>query len=113
MASVANLLLRAALAGIIVVAVAEIARHWPRLAAVILFVPLIPPMVLLAMYLRDGDLAAVTHLSRQSLILMPLGLCFFIPLAAAPALRLTFWPAFVLGTVLMSAAVALAAAWWR
>lgn len=100
-----QLILRGLMAGIVVVAVTEIARHWPRLAAIILFVPLVPPLVLLSMYMKDGDAAAVSHLSRQSLLLIPLGLTFFVPMALAPALKVPFWPAFVAGIALMTAAV--------
>jgi hypothetical protein len=100
-----QLLLRILLAGLIVVAVTEIARLWPRLAAIILFVPLVPPLVLLSMYMKDGDAAAVSHLSRQSLLLIPLGLMFFVPLALVPALKIPFWLAFAGGIGLMSAAV--------
>lgn len=100
-----QLILRGLLAGLIVVAVTEIARLWPRLAAIILFVPLVPPLVLLSMYMKDGDAAAVSHLSRQSLLLIPLGLTFFVPMAFAPMLKIPFWIAFAGGVGLMTAAV--------
>lgn len=100
-----QIILRGLLAGLVVVAVTEIARRWPRLAAIILFVPLVPPLVLASMYLKDGDLPAVTRLARQSLALIPLGLLFFVPLALAPTLKLSFGAAFSMGIVLMSVSV--------
>jgi len=47
-------------------------------------------------------LKAISQLSRETLILVPLGLPFFMPLAFAQRLGLGFWAAFVAGIVLAS-----------
>jgi hypothetical protein len=96
-----KLLLNGLIAGLIVVAVTEIARRYPRVAEVILAVPLIVFAVYAVMYLRDPDLAPISKMARQMLVLVPLSLPFFVPLAFAHRLHLTFWPAFTLGLALV------------
>jgi hypothetical protein len=93
------------IAGFIVVAVSEVARRYPRVADVILAVPLVVFAVYALMYLRTGDLAPIARMARQMLILVPLGLTFFVPVAFAERLHLTFWPAFATGLALVAASV--------
>lgn len=93
------------IAGFIVVAVSEVARRYPRVADVILAVPLVVFAVYALMYLRTPDLAPIARMARQMLILVPLSLTFFVPVAFAERLHLTFWPAFALGLVLVAASV--------
>ena len=100
-----QLLVRGLAAGFIVVAVAEVARHFPRLGALILTLPIVIPAVFVLMYLRDGQLAPVARMSRETLMLIPLGLPFFVPLAFAQRLGLSFWPAFTAGLLLVSATI--------
>ena len=92
-------------AGFVVVAVSEIARRYPRVADVILAVPLVVFAVYALMYLRASDLAPITRMARQMLVLVPLSLTFFVPLAFAERLNLTFWPAFATGLALVTASV--------
>ena len=49
--------------------------------------------------------APISRMARQMLILVPLSLPFFVPLAFADRLHLTFWPAFALGLALVTVAV--------
>jgi hypothetical protein len=100
-------ILRGLAFGFLIVSVAEIARRFPRLGALILTLPIVIPIVFLAMYLRDGDLAPIAKLSRRTLILIPLGLPFFIPLAFAERLRLPFWAAFAAGLAIVAVLVTL------
>jgi hypothetical protein len=44
-------------------------------------------------------------MARQMLILVPLSLTFFLPVAFAERLHLTFWPAFATGLALVAASV--------
>lgn len=97
--------LNSLLAGVIVVAVGELARRLPRVADVILAVPLVVFAVYAVMYLRTPDLAPISRMARQMLILVPLSLPFFVPLAFAERLHLTFWPAFTIGLALVTATV--------
>jgi hypothetical protein len=94
-----------ALAGFVVVAVSEIARRSPRVADVILAVPLVVFAVYAVMYVRDPDLAPIARMARQMLVLVPLSLTFFVPVAFADRLHLTFWPAFAIGLALVTASV--------
>ena len=93
------------LAGFVVVAVSEVARRYPRVADVILAVPLVVFAVYALMYLRTPDLAPIARMARQMLVLVPLSLTFFVPLAFAERLHLTFWAAFAMGLALVTASV--------
>lgn len=93
------------LAGFVVVAVGEVARRAPRVADVILAVPLVVFAVYAVMYLREPDIAPISRMARQMLVLVPLSLPFFVPLALADRLHLAFWPAFALGLALVTVAV--------
>ena len=64
----------------------------------------------MATWLQTRDLPAVSRLARDTLVLVPLGLPFFVPLAFANQLRLGFWPA--VGTGLAAATVAIIAWFW-
>jgi len=97
--------LNGVIAGFVVVAVSEVARRYPRAADVLLAVPLVVFAVYALMYLRVPDLAPITRMARQMLILVPLSLPFFVPLAFAERLHLTFWPAFGMGLALVVASV--------
>jgi drug/metabolite transporter (DMT)-like permease len=92
-------------AGFVVVAVSELARRYPRAADVILAVPLVVFAVYALMYLREPDLAPIARMARQMLVLVPLSLIFFVPVAFADRLHLTFWPAFATGLALVTASV--------
>ena len=100
-----RLVVNGALAGFVVVAVSEIARRYPRVADVILAVPLVVFAVYAFMYLRVPDLEPISKMARQMLILVPLSLTFFVPLAFADRFHLTFWPAFAMGLALVTASV--------
>jgi len=91
--------------GMVIVGVAEIARVFPRLGALILTLPIVIPLVFLAMYLRDADIEPISRMSRETLILIPLGLPFFVPLALAQRLGWSFWPAFGAGLGIVAVAV--------
>ena len=93
------------IAGFVVVAVSEVARRYPRAADVLLAVPLVVFAVYALMYLRVPELAPITRMARQMLILVPLSLAFFVPLAFAERLHLTFWPAFAMGLAFVTASV--------
>jgi len=93
------------LAGFVVVAVSEVARRYPRVADVILAVPLVVFAVYALMYLRTPDLGPISRMARQMLVLVPLSLTFFVPLAFADRLHLSFWPAFATGLALVTTTV--------
>lgn len=100
-----RIVLHSLLAGALIVAVSEIARRFPRLGALILTLPIVIPAVFVVMYLRDRSLGPIARMSRETLMLIPLGLPFFVPLALAPKLNLSFWPAFLIGLALVTLTV--------
>ncbi len=50
-------------------------------------------------------MAVITGLARETLILVPLGLPFFVPFAFANKTGLTFWPSFILGVLMAGATI--------
>jgi hypothetical protein len=93
------------IAGFVIVAVSEVARRYARAADVILAVPLVVFAVYALMYLREPDLAPISRMAREMLVLVPLSLTFFVPVAFAERLQLTFWPAFAIGLAFVTASV--------
>lgn len=93
-------LLRTIVAAIIIGVVSEFSNRSPRMGAVLLTLPIVSIMAFLMTWFRDHDLKNLSQLSRETLILVPLGLPFFIPLAFAEQLGLRFWSALAAGLVL-------------
>jgi hypothetical protein len=93
---------RVALVAITIVVVAELSKRYPRFGALLLSLPIVSLLAFLVSWFQHRDLAAISRLSRETLILVPLGLSFFIPLAFAERLHLDFWSAFAGGIVLAS-----------
>lgn len=99
------LLIRAAIAAVIVVLVSEVSNRLPRLGALLLTLPIVSILAFVMTWQRDHDLAAISKLAKETLVLVPLGLPFFVPLAFAGKLGLGFWTASGLGLVLASASI--------
>ena len=95
-------LVRTVIAALIIGVVSEIAHRTPRLGAVLLTLPVVSIIAILMTWFKDHDLKNLSQLSRETLILVPLGLPFFIPLAFADRLGLNFWSALGAGLVLAS-----------
>jgi hypothetical protein len=93
------------IAGFVVVAVSEVARRYPRVAEVILAVPLGVFAVYAVIYQRVPELAPISKMARQMLVLVPLSLTFFVPLAFADRFHLTFWPAYAIGLALVTVSI--------
>jgi hypothetical protein len=100
-----QLILRGLLAGFLVVAVAEVARQWPRVGSLILTLPIVIPVVFVVMYLGNADVRPISRMAREILFLIPLGLPFFVPLAVAERMGWGFWSAFVMGLVLVTGTI--------
>jgi len=94
--------LRAVAGAIILVTVAEVSQRLPRLGALLLSLPIISILAFIMAWTRYHDLSAASRLARETLILVPLGLPFFVPLALADRFGLTFWPALAIGIGLAS-----------
>ncbi len=101
------ILIRFVIPVLIIAAVSELSRRAPRLGALLLTLPLISVLAFGAAWFRDHDLKAVSKLARETLILVPLGLPFFVPLAYADRLGLNFWSAMIAGLILASITIGL------
>jgi hypothetical protein len=101
------LIARGIIAGGVVVGVTVLAHRYPRWGAFILSMPLISFIAFLSAWQQRHDLRSISLVSRETLVLVPLGLPFFIPLAFAEKLGLSFWSAFGLGLLLAGVTVGL------
>ena len=95
-------ILRVGLAASIIVAVAELSKRFPRYGALLLSLPILSILAFVLSWLQHRDLPAISRMARETLVLVPLGLPFFVPLAFGERLGLGFWPCFIAG-VLMAA----------
>ena len=102
-----QLLIRGVIAGTVIVIVTELARRSPRLGAVVLTLPLISIVAFFLAWQREQDLTVVSRMARETLVLVPLGLPFFVPLAFAERVGLSFWPAFAAGLLLATLTISL------
>ncbi len=100
-----SLILKGLAAGAVVVVVSEIAARFPRLAALILFVPIAVPLVFIAMYMKEPSVGPIASLARQSLLLIPLSLPLFVPMALADRLGWSFWAALGVGLALLAGTI--------
>ena len=88
---------RVVIVSVIVVTVAEISRRYPRWGAILLSLPLVSILAFLASWFQHKDLPIISRVARETLILVPLSLPFFLPFAFAQRLSLGFWGSFVAG----------------
>jgi hypothetical protein len=98
-------IVRVLLVATIVVVVAELSKRNPRAGALLLSLPIVSILAILVGWFQHHDLPAISRLARETLVLVPLGLPFFIPLAFAQRLGLGFWSALVAGLVLASVTI--------
>lgn len=99
--------IRALIAGIAIALVTAIAKRFPRVGALILTLPLVSILAFIFVWAKDRDMQTISRLSRETLVLVPLGLPFFLPMALANQVGFSFWPAFILGVVLASITIGL------
>jgi hypothetical protein len=71
----------------IVVTVAEISKRYPRAGGPLLALPLVSVLAILATWFQQRDLSAISRLSRETLILVPLGLPFLVPFSLRSSTR--------------------------
>jgi len=96
---------RVLIAAVIVVAVADLSKRYPRVGALLLSLPLVSILAFLQGWFRHQDLPTLSRLARETLVLVPLGLPFFLPLAFAQRLGFDFWTALIAGMVLASMSI--------
>ncbi len=103
----AAFLLRIVIPILIILAVSEASRRSPRLGAFLLTLPLTSILAFGTAWFRDHDLKGLSQMARETLVLVPLGLPFFIPLAFAERLGLSFWSAMAGGLLLAAITIGL------
>jgi hypothetical protein len=95
-------LVRVGTVAVTIVVVAELSKRYPRYGALVLSLPLVSILAFLLSWLQHRDLQVISRLARETLVLVPLGLSFFVPLALAPRLGWSFWPSLASGVLLAS-----------
>ncbi len=100
-----QLVARGVIAGIVVVGVSVLSNRSPKMGAFLLTLPLVSILAFISSWYGRGDLNGISRLARETLVLVPLGLPFFVPLAFAGRLGLNFWAAFVAGLALASVTI--------
>lgn len=103
-------LIKGLIAGAIIVGVTEIGPKYPRIGGLLLTLPLISILAFVMAWTKQNDLPAISSLAKETLILVPLGLPFFIPLAFAVRLNLGFWSA--MGSGLLLATITIGVYFW-
>lgn len=95
------------IAAVTIAIVSDVSQRFSRLGALLLTLPVVSIIAFVMTWAQHHDLVAVSRLSRETLVLVPLGLPFFIPLAFAEKLGLGFWSSFALGVILASVTIGL------
>ncbi|MAT14924.1 MAG: hypothetical protein CMJ46_06605 [Planctomyces sp.] len=98
---------RALFAAVVVAAVSELADRFPRLGALLLKLPVVSIVAFIAVWQKEQDVKTISNLARETLVLVPLGLPLFIPLALSERYALGFWSALILGIVLAGGTIGL------
>lgn len=98
---------RAIVAGLVVAGVSELANRFPRLGALLLTLPIVSIVAFIAVWQKEQDTSTISRLARETLVLVPLGLPFFVPLAFSQRLGIGFWSAFWVGVIMASITVGL------
>ena len=102
--------LNAVISAAVILAVAEVSGRFPRLGALLLTLPLVSILAFIVLWTKEGEMTTISRLARETLVLVPLGLPFFIPFALSNRTGLSFWPTFVIGILLASVTIGL---WFR
>ena len=106
-----NTILKTILTGTIIVAVSQVGQRSPRWGALLLSLPLTSILAFALGWFESRNLPQLSRMARETLILVPLGLPFFLPLAFAERWQLSFGVAIGLGIVLASATIGAWMAW--
>ena len=104
------LIVKTLISAAIIVAVSEVAGRYPRVGGLVLTLPVVSIIAFVMTWTKQGEMGTITTLARETLVLVPLGLPFFLPFAVANRTGLSFWPSFALGLVLASLTIG---AWFQ
>ena len=95
-------IVRIGIAAVTIVAVAELSKRFPRYGALLLSLPIVSILAFVLGWFQYHDLPAISKLAKETLILVPLGLPFFVPFAFSNQSGLGFWGSMGLGVILAS-----------
>ena len=95
-------IIRWGIAALTLAVVSYVAEKNPRLGAFILTLPVLSMIAIVLQWQQTQDLGTTSRFARETLILVPLGLPFFVPLAFAERLGIGFWAAITFGLLLAS-----------
>lgn len=98
-------IIRVLIAAATIVAVAELSKRFPRYGALLLSLPVVSILAFLFSWFQFHDLPAISKLARETIVLVALGLPFFVPFAYAERLGVGFWTAMGLGILLAALSV--------
>ena len=98
-------IIRGAIAGLVVIGVTEFSTKSPRFGALLLTLPIVSIVAFVMTWTKTSDMSTISRLAKETLVLVPLGLPFFVPLALADRWGLSFWPAFLAGLLCASVTV--------
>ena len=93
-------ILRVVIAAATIVAVAGLSKRSPRYGALLLSLPIVSILAFVMGWFQYHDLPAISKLARETVILVLLGVPFFLPLMYSSRLGLGFWASLVLGVAL-------------
>ena len=99
--------LRLVIAAATIVAVSELSKRHPRYGALLLSLPLTSLLAFAFSWRQHHDLTAISQLAKETLVLVPLSLPFFVPLALASHYGWNFYAAVTAGVLLASATIGL------
>lgn len=102
-------IVRGLMAAVIIVSVAEVSERHPRFGALLLTLPVVSIVAFVMAWTEHHDVAAISRLAKETLVLVPLGLPVFVPLAFAERIGLGFISALLLGILLAANARAIIA----
>src|SRR5215218_5497210 len=74
------LIARGVIAGAVIVGVTVLSDRSPRLGAFLLTLPLVSILAFVSSWQQRHDLGRISQVARETLVLVPLGLPFFVPL---------------------------------
>ena len=80
------------ISAVVIVAVSEIAGRSPRLGGILLSLPIVSILAFVMTWQSQRDMTVITGSGRETLILVPHGLPFFMAFSLASRTGLSFWP---------------------
>ena len=106
-----NTVLKTVVTASIIVAVSQVGQRSPRWGALLLSLPLTSILAFSLGWFEYRNLLQLSRIARETLILVPLGLPFYVPLAFAERWQLSFGTAIGTGVVLACASICVWMAW--